>query len=454
MSATLPNRLIESLEQLEGFEKTSFLTIHQSGNPVNSIRLNPYKPSKIFAEDIQIPWCNTGRYLEKRPSFTADPLFHAGCYYVQEASSMFLEQAIGQTCDLNRNLRVLDLCAAPGGKSTHLLSLLSGESLLISNEVIKNRTGILAANIAKWGNSNSIVTSNDPADFDRLKGYFDVIVIDAPCSGSGMFRKDPAAINEWSEEAVQLCSMRQKRILASIYPALKENGILIYSTCSYSKEENEDIADWLTAETGAETIRLTLTGSWGIEETQSERNACYSYRFYPDKLKGEGFFISCFRKTEPANGKPRHIKKSPPADKKIREAIQPHLAETEAYTFLPVSDQYIAIQKTHEEDLQLLRNSLYIKKAGIRLGKIAGKELLPDHELAVSTIAGRRFHRTELTQEEAIKYLRKDEMLPSGSGHTGWTLMCYEGFSLGWAKILPNRINNYFPKELRILKEI
>ena len=181
----------------------------------------------------------------QRPSFTFDPLFHAGTYYVQEASSMFLEQALKQSVDLSQPLRVLDLCAAPGGKSTLLQSLLNKESLLVSNDVIKSRAAILEENIVKWGAANVVVTNNDPAHFARLENYFDAIVIDAPCSGSGLFRRDPEAINEWSENNVQLCSQRQQRIVADVWPALKQNGILIYSTCSYSAEEDEAILDWM-----------------------------------------------------------------------------------------------------------------------------------------------------------------------------------------------------------------
>src|ERR1044071_5586576 len=196
----------------------------------------------------KIPWTEYGHYLSQRPSFTFDPLFHAGCYYVQEASSMFLEQALKQTIDLSKPLRVLDLCAAPGGKSTHILSLISKDSLLVSNEVIRSRAKILKDNIVKWGYSNVVVTNNDPKDFQRLENHFDVIVVDAPCSGSGLFRREPEAIEEWSINNVQLCCQRQQRILADIIPALKGGGILIYSTCSYSPQEDEQIVQWMRNE--------------------------------------------------------------------------------------------------------------------------------------------------------------------------------------------------------------
>src|SRR6187549_714421 len=241
----LPQALLNSLEAVNGFNEEAFIKVHESGEQVTSVRVNPFKQFEILNLKSQIPWTEYGYYLETRPSFTFDPIFHAGCYYVQEASSMFLEHALKQTVDLSQPLKVLDLCAAPGGKSTHLLSLISKESLLVGNEVIRSRANILADNIMKWGRSNVIVTNNDPRNFQRLENYFDVIVVDAPCSGSGLFRRDPEAIEEWSEQSVELCSQRQQRILADILPALKNGGVLIYSTCSYSKQEDELICDWL-----------------------------------------------------------------------------------------------------------------------------------------------------------------------------------------------------------------
>src|SRR6187549_341233 len=287
----LPQALLNSLESVNGFNEEAFIKVHESGERVTSVRVNPFKQFEILNLKSQIPWTEYGHYLEARPSFTFDPLFHAGCYYVQEASSMFLEQALKQTIDLSQPLKILDLCAAPGGKSTHILSLISKESLLVSNEVIRSRANILTDNIVKWGCSNVIVTNNDPRDFQRLENYFDVIVVDAPCSGSGLFRRDPEAIEEWSEQNVALCSQRQQRILADILPALKNGGVLIYSTCSYSRQEDELICDWLRNELIINNEELIISHDWNIVKSDA------GYRFWPDKLKGEGFFIACFRKS-------------------------------------------------------------------------------------------------------------------------------------------------------------
>ncbi len=212
MPTHLPKEFLSSLESLPGYDATAFAAVHASGDQVTSIRLNPAKLLNLAPDndasawllraglhsDSNVPWSSYGYYLGPRPFFTYDPLLHAGVYYVQEASSMFLEQALLQTTDLSGPLRVLDLCAAPGGKSTLLQSLLSPDSLLVSNEVIRNRVSVLRENSIKWGGANTVITSNDPQDFSILENYFDVLVVDAPCSGSGLFRRDPEAVAEWS----------------------------------------------------------------------------------------------------------------------------------------------------------------------------------------------------------------------------------------------------------------
>ena len=261
----IPDSLIKSLRKVESFDEQSFKEIHESGEQVTSIRVNQFKAADPlqfaltnFKAAKKIPWSDQGFYLSQRPSFTLDPYFHAGYYYVQEASGMFLEEVIRQTLDLSKQLKVLDLCAAPGGKSTLIQSLISPDSLLVSNEVIKSRVSVLEENMTRWGAANLIITNNDPKDFAPLNGFFDLIVIDAPCSGSGLFRRDPEAIEHWSEANVQLCQQRQERILADIFPALKPGGILIYSTCSYSKEENEDIIDWIMDQFEVSNLKLQI----------------------------------------------------------------------------------------------------------------------------------------------------------------------------------------------------
>lgn len=459
----LPSALIQSLQGVTGFDENSFTAVHQSGEQITSVRLNPAKSIDNTSLDIdaKIPWTNDGYYLKGRPSFTVDPLFHGGAYYVQEASSMFLEKVLQQTVDLKQPLHILDLCAAPGGKSTLIQSAISEESLLVSNEVIKSRAAILCENITKWGAANVVVTNNDPKDFQRLPSFFDVIVVDAPCSGSGLFRRDPNAINEWSEENVTLCSMRQQRILADVMPALKPGGILIYSTCSYSAAEDEAIMDWLVADMQMKNKRLEIDPSYNIVETISNTHHAYGYRFYPDKLKGEGFFIAAFEKTgeapffESSQKKQKNTGSKKAGDgitKKEIDIIRLYLDDAAKLSFIKQDEDIIAFPAAFETDIQLLKENLYIKKAGVRIGAIAKNDLIPDHELALSTIIASAVRRVDIDKETALNYLRRAEIFLSVD-YIGWTLVTFEQIPLGWVKILPNRVNNYYPKEWRILNK-
>lgn len=456
----LPPVFIQSIEQSAGFDKAAFEKVHENGQQVTSVRLNPGKilntQYSIFnAPQEKVPWNSNGFYLQERPSFTADPFFHAGAYYVQEASSMFVEQAIKQTVDLSRPVKVLDLCAAPGGKSTLIQSMIGNASLLVSNEVIRTRVTILAENITKWGAANVIVTNNDAKDFQRLPGYFDVIVVDAPCSGSGLFRKDPGAVSEWSEQNVQLCSQRQQRILADVLPALKEDGVLIYSTCSYSAEEDEAIADWLLKSCGVEGVRLKVEHDWGIVETQSEKEKAHGYRFYPDKVKGEGFFIAAFRKLRTGNGEwklSKHKARSEKFGAKESGIVKPYLENADNFFFIKQKEEVIALPKVFEEDLAAIQNALYIKKAGVKLGTVIRSELVPDHELAVSTIINPALNAIDVDEAMALQYLRKQDITVD-TNRKGWALIQYRQLPLGWVKVLPGRINNYYPKEWRILNK-
>lgn len=462
----VPKALTDSLANAPGFDISAFENAHQPGEQVTSIRLNAAKyrfvhkllpadavPDTFFRSATPVPWSSTGYYLPERPSFTFDPLFHAGAYYVQEASSMFLEQVVKKAFPDHSVMpyRVLDLCAAPGGKSTHLSDLFP-EGIVIANEVIKTRSGILTENAVKWGNDNMVVTSNDPADFQRLQGYFDMIVVDAPCSGSGMFRKDAGAVNEWSLQNVAYCSRRQQRILEDIWPALKENGILVYSTCSYSVAEDEDIADWLGTNFSAENISMQLPGDWGIVESESPIKQYKCYRFYPDKVKGEGFFITCFQKRDRAietGGNEKKLSFLPAKDKKLLTNIISSASELD---FILKGEEAVAMRKTWLEDMSMLFSVLYIKKMGINIGKILRDELIPSHELALSMIRMHDVNYITLNKEQALQYLRKND---PGVQHSskGWGIVVYLGYNMGWVKVLTNRINNYYPQAYRILKQ-
>jgi 16S rRNA C967 or C1407 C5-methylase (RsmB/RsmF family)/NOL1/NOP2/fmu family ribosome biogenesis protein len=451
----LPESLLKSLEGVPGFDRKKFEQVHSSRAAVTAIRYNPLKSAGLNPDQKyeRVPWSSSGYYLPERPFFTFDPLLHAGVYYVQEASSMFLEQALRQTVTLDQPLKVLDLCAAPGGKSTLLQSLINSESLLVSNDVIRSRANILEENLTKWGADNVIVTNNDPKDFTRMENFFDVVVVDAPCSGSGLFRRDPDAINEWSEQNVELCCQRQQRILADVMPCLKTDGILIYSTCSYSPDEDEAIADWLTDEFNMINLPLLLDSDWGIVPSLSPKNKAQGYRFYPDKLKGEGFFLSCFKKCE---GTDQQIK--PPRktmlqklSKEENNIVLPWIDNDLSLSIWKTGDLIFAMPSALTDALLVVAGNLYIRKAGVAIGKVAGKDLVPDHSLALSTVISNKTVGISLKLQDAQLYLRKEEVKTDGSVK-GWALILYEGVKLGWVKVLSNRTNNYYPKEWRILK--
>jgi NOL1/NOP2/fmu family ribosome biogenesis protein len=369
---------------------------------------------------------------------------------------MFLEEVLKQSCDLSQPLKILDLCAAPGGKSTLISSFISVDSLLVSNEVIKTRANILAENMTKWGSANVVVTNNDPRDFQKLKGFFDVIVVDAPCSGSGLFRKDPEAISEWSLSSVELCSLRQQRILADVLPSLKQDGVLIYSTCSYSQKEDEEICDWLLRhpETGVESIPLKIDPAWGIVETTSVAGKGYGYRFYPDKLKGEGFFIAAFRKISVEKAMVDNGRKAKTlfASKEEAMLLENYIVDAGRYSFLKLNNELLAIPKSILSEVLQLKDQLYIRKAGVKAGALIRNELLPDHELVLSNIMLPVFPVLEVDESTALDYLRRKEFVIDTTSK-GWVIISHLGFALGLIKILPNRINNYYPKEWRIINK-
>ena len=447
----VPETLLAELQNINGFDATTFINAHKQ-NAETSIRLNPKKPAGLFETNSIVPWCSYGKYLDERPIFTLDPLYHAGAYYVQEPSSMFLQHVFEHLLKDKKGLRVLDLCAAPGGKSTLLASVLDKESLLVANETIRQRASILEENLTRWGYMNTFVTCNDPRDFTQLDGFFDVIVVDAPCSGSGLFRKDARALQEWGTDNVQLCSERQERILADVLPALKQGGLLVYATCSYSKIEDEQILDWLAGHQSMVGIEVPFHKEWGIIETESPIHSIKGYRFFPGQVRGEGFFIAALQKNATADGlRPQRFKSA--NDKKTALQVSRFFDEQELVFLSTGEDSYNAIYQCHEPDFQLLHKLLYFRKAGIRLGQPSQKEWLPAHDIALSINAEKSLPSIELNKETALKYLKKEDIAIEANGK-GWHIIKHNGLGLGWAKLLGNRINNYLPKHWRIRMEL
>jgi len=446
----IPQSLLRDLQGIPGFNESAFIAAHQLSAPV-SVRLNPAKDIGLFSAHEHIPWCPGGVYLSERPVFTLDPAFHAGAYYVQEASSMFLHHMLSGILVHTKGLRVLDLCAAPGGKSTLIASLLDPESLLISNEVIRTRAAILDENIARWGYMNTWVTGNDPRDFAKLPGYFDVIVVDAPCSGSGLWRKDARSIDEWSEANVQMCSERQQRILADVWPALKENGILVYATCSYSPQEDEQILDWLAQEFQVQSLSVEVKEEWGITSVISSKGMV-GYRFFPGSVKGEGFFIAALQKKEEA-GEMRPIRFKSAHDKKIQQQAGYLLQDNNVF-FIPADkESYSAIRPSHEPDWHQLQKAVYLRRTGLKLGSATAKEWLPDHEVALSVDANKELPHINVGRDQALRFLKREDTGINDVAK-GWNVIRYNGLGLGWVKALGNRMNNYLPKHWRIRMDI
>ena len=450
----LPVPFEEAMRQLLGEEYTTFREALLD-EPAVSIRLNKSKCTAAPSYE-SVPWATSSYYLPERPTFTFDPLFHAGCYYVQEASSMFVEQAIRQ--HLQEAHVALDLCAAPGGKSTLLRSLLPEDCVLVSNEVMRQRAQVLAENMTKWGHPRCIVTSNYPADFTPLGELFDLILVDAPCSGEGMFRKDEVAVAEWSPENVDVCWRRQRDILTDIWPTLRPGGLLIYSTCTFNTKEDEENVRWMMEELGAKLLPIDTETSWGITPSLIP-DVPHAYRFLPGRTRGEGLFLAALRKggaPSPAPSKEENNPKKKKAKGKtptmaVPSACKMWLAASDSYIYQTSGNEVAAIPSGMNSLHTLLSEQLHIIKSGITLAELKGRDAIPSHDLAMSTVLrADTFARCELSYQEALRYLRREAIALPSDAPRGFVLVTYHDLPLGFVKNLGNRANNLYPNEWRI----
>ena len=443
---SLPEKFKDSLPFASVLKEKLLLGLLQK--PLVSVRTNPFKPVDIFKNDENVPWSHKGKYLKERPEFVSDPMFHSGAYYPQEASSMFLGQILN-SIDLSQKI-VLDLCAAPGGKSTLINSFLPKDALLIANEVIKSRSWILKENMDKWGSSNVVVTNNDPSDFEQFLGFFDVVVVDAPCSGEGMFRKDKNAINEWSERNVNLCCTRQKRILADIIPSITNGGVLIYSTCTFNDKENRDNLKWLQENYEVENLEFEYPLGEGIVELIE--GDLKGFQFLPGVTKGEGFFISAML----VYGGREKLK----VPKRIRK-LRLDSWEGSSGEFLNNENKNYIIDETihnfpeqFESILKSIIWDLNPIKIGCKIGQNIKGKIKYSHELAFShELKKDAFELIEVSYEDAIRFLQK-KVLSEVPNIKSWGLIAFQNQPLGWVKKVGGRLNNYYPKEFRIRKEL
>jgi 16S rRNA C967 or C1407 C5-methylase (RsmB/RsmF family)/NOL1/NOP2/fmu family ribosome biogenesis protein len=412
--------------------------------PPTSIRRNPWKQVADLPIANPIPWSENGFFLSERPSFTLDPLFHAGSYYPQEAGSQLLD-AVLKALPLPAEPILLDLCAAPGGKSTLIASFLNNSGLLVSNEVIQARAKVLKENLTKWGATNTLVTNNDPADFARVPNTFDCVVVDAPCSGEGMFRKDHAARNEWSQNNVDLCSARQRRIVMDVWESLNPGGFLVYSTCTFNRQENEENVAWFARESDAEIVHIPMPFA------KPDRTETGWYAL-PNELDTEGFYLAVLRKPEGNSPKKKWAKNPKLQLFKDRSLVEPFITTTDL-SLIQWQEYVFALPAKFEETAFYLHQQLRVIKLGTELGEAARKGLIPHEALALNPfIRNSELSAIELSKDQALSYLHGDTFQLEATH--GFQLMTYQNEALGWIKHLGNRFNNLYPKEWRIRMDV
>lgn len=416
-----------------------------------SIRLNPFKPHAPNLQDgpnsnhEPVAWCPQGWYLGNRPTFTFDPLLHAGLYYVQEASSMFVCEVVKQI--IHEPVLMLDLCAAPGGKSTALRSALPEGSLLFSNEPVKTRASILKENMQKQGHPDVIATNNFPKDYRKSKLMFDAILADVPCSGEGMFRKDPNSIQEWSQQNVEKCRLLQRSIIEDAWHCLRPGGFLIYSTCTFNAHEDEENAEWITKTLDADFIDIKTKEEWNISGPLVGSNP--AYRFIPGVTRGEGLFMTVLRKRGDSARTHNNTPTCHPKQAKNIDKTRNWLNGD--FTYVEEKDTITAIPSRWIGMYNNVRNKLHVIHAGVGIGTIKGKDIIPDNSLALSMALNREaFNIAELDHDTAIRYLRKEAITLDAATPKGFAIVAYKGHPLGFVKNLGNRANNLYPQEWRI----
>ncbi|HEX4888050.1 MAG TPA: hypothetical protein VFV37_08390, partial [Luteibaculaceae bacterium] len=448
---TIPADFVKQLQALEGLNSPDLLRAIEQQNPPTAVRINPRKNHALALAE-KVPNTKNSFYLPERPSFTADPAFHAGAYYVQESSSMQLEYALHLLYPSHKPAICLDLCAAPGGKSVVISEFLGSDGILISNEIHKLRSDILVENLQKWGTTQTLITRNEIDHFSGLEDFFDLILIDAPCSGEGMFRKHPEAMDQWSLSRVDQCAMRQSILLEKAYHLLKPGGHLIYSTCTFNLAENELQIKRLLEMVEGESVSLPLPNG----ACRSEVAGIHAWRFYPHIYQGEGLFLSVVKKGgERSPHQPRKIKSKEPSltreMQRERQALMGSLSSPQ--TLLNYRGDWFEGSQALVDVYHRISNQLYILSLGLPLGHFKGTDFIPSAALATSNRSNSwSENRLEVDQSTALALLSKGT--PQINTHLkGWTLITHQNNGLLWCKGSGTRYNNYYPKEWRIRTE-
>lgn len=494
MPATLPQQF---LDMIAAYPAMDGLADALRDEPEVSVRVNRRKGIAVPDGADRVPWCRDGFYLDTRPRFTFDPALHQGLYYVQDASSMILSEVVRR---LSRGMtapRYLDACAAPGGKTTAAIDALPDDAIVVANEYVRSRAMTLRENIIKWGAPNVIISTGDTARLSRLRGAFDIIAADVPCSGEGMMRKDAEAVAQWTPALVDECAARQREIVANLWPALRPGGHLVYSTCTFNRRENEEMVAHMVDTLGAEPVDLDLCADFdGIAPGIDTPYPCC--RFMPHRLRGEGLFLALLRKPDTTPGSlpshdnrssrdsrsPRKGKNRPDtAAAKVPSELTGLLTQTLDWTYTATPSTITAFPAHGTPLLAECRSHLDIIHAGIEIATLKGRDYIPSHPLAMTTalaptsiirpiglirpisptplkapkdlndikdLKAPIYPTVEVDYPTAIAYLRR-ESLTLLDAPRGIILLTYGHHPLGFAKNLGNRANNLYPPELRIL---
>lgn len=455
----LPEKFVERMERELGHDEAKALCEALATEPTTSVRLNPQKMTQPRWEAHKVGWSRWGYLLSERPSFTLDAYFHAGAYYVQEASSQFagyiMSQALGgvQACE---GKYILDMCAAPGGKSTHYATLVGEDGLVVANEINRSRAAVLADNARKWGLGNMVVSCNDSSRFQQIEEWFDAVAVDAPCSGEGMFRKLDEAQEQWSEANVAMCAERQWEIVQNGFAALRPGGVLMYSTCTFNRSEDEQILERMMAAYGDELEEVedvAVDDSWGV--VVGRVGAFQTFRFFPHKLTGEGMFMAVARKagesSKRRNAKPRRQIISA-VERRDAEELSRWVKNPSEMRFFSAGEMLYGCRKVHYAAIESLSGVLSVIYSGVAMGQIFKGRLKPDGALAMYVGMNRAAVKCcEVDEMTVLRFLRKQDVEAEQFAE-GLNLVVFEGKALGFVKRIGARVNNMYPNSLRILK--
>ena len=450
----LPVAFTERMRKQLGAEEAERLFAALDGVSPVAVRLNPAKcgDEGVWSDGEAIAWSRNGRKLKERPSFTLDTAFHAGAYYVQEAASQFIDYILAGE-DL-QGKRVLDMCSAPGGKTTIYSTAVGEDGLVVANEYVRARANVLADNVRKWGMGNVLVTNNAPEHISPFEGWFDLVAVDAPCSGEGMFRKEEVARQDWSEDAVRMCAQRQLSIVREAWQTLKNGGLFIYSTCTFNDDEDEGVLHTFIEEMGEvfePSQRVDIKEQWGI--VRGEVGAFQTFRFFPHNTDSEGLFVAVARKAEPTTQRTPKARKKvmQEVDKSSRKELSRWLKESEQHTFAMVADTIYAYRTEQFKAVQALSEGLTAIYSGVAMGQIFKGKLKPDWALSQYVGLDRKSVAVEeLDEERALDYLRKKD-IAVGDMAEGMNLVTHKDRALGFVKRIGARCNNLYPNSLKIL---